>query len=117
MNGHESRLRQFHQIGIETVGVAGPQADIEVVRLVPAFFQTWLQRTALQLNTPVIQKRSVAENLVTPTTKRLDELSQEIRDQLNQIHCVSSFEGEGDRRVVADTPSFTIIQTRKVLRF
>ena len=35
----KGRLRQFHQIGIETVGVARPQADIEIIAAGAAFFR------------------------------------------------------------------------------
>ena len=108
----KGRLRQFHQIGIETVGVAGPQADIEVIAAgARILYELGLQgKTALQLNTlgdP--ESRSVyRETLVAYFTERLDELSHESRDRLkrNPLRILDS-KNEGDRRVVADAPSFT----------
>ena len=108
----KGRLRQFHQIGIETVGVAGPQADIEIIAAGARILsELGLQgKTALQLNTlgdP--ESRSVYRDaLVAYFTKRVDELSQESCDRLNRnpLRILDS-KNEGDRRVVADAPSFT----------
>ena len=108
----KGRLRQFHQIGIETVGVAGPQADIEVIAAgARILYELGLQgKTVLQLNTlGDSESRSVyRETLVAYFTERLDELSQESRDRLNRnpLRILDS-KNEGDRRVVADAPSFT----------
>ena len=108
----KGRLRQFHQIGIETVGVAGPQADIEIIAAGARILsELGLQgKTALQLNTlGDAESRSVyREALVTYFTKRVDKLSQESRDRLNRnpLRILDS-KNEGDRRVVADAPSFT----------
>ena len=107
----KGRLRQFHQIGIETVGVAGPQADIEIIAAGARILsELGLQgKTALQLNTlGDAESRSVyREALVTYFTKRVDKLSQESRDRLNRnpLRILDS-KNEGDRRVVADAPSF-----------
>nr|ADI17441.1 histidyl-tRNA synthetase [uncultured Rhodospirillales bacterium HF0070_31K06] len=108
----KGRLRQFHQIGIETVGFAGPQADIEIIAAGARILsELGLQgKTVLQLNTlGDSESRSVyREALVTYFTKRVDELSQESRDRLNRnpLRILDS-KNEGDRSVVADAPSFT----------
>ena len=108
----KGRLRQFHQIGIETVGVAGPQADIEIIAAGARILsELGLQgKTALQLNTlGDAESRSVyREALVTYFTKRVDKLSQESRDRLNRnpLRILDS-KNEGDRSVVAEAPSFT----------
>ncbi len=108
----KGRLRQFHQIGIETIGVAGPQADIEIIAAGARILsELGLQgKTVLQLNTlgdP--ESRSVyREALVAYFTKRVDGLSQESRDRLNRnpLRILDS-KNEGDQRIVADAPSFT----------
>ena len=107
----KGRLRQFHQIGIETVGVAGPQADIEIIAAGARILsELGLQgKTALQLNTlGDSESRSVYRHaLVAYFTKRMDDLSQESRDRLNRnpLRILDS-KNEGDQRVVADAPSF-----------
>ena len=99
----KGRLRQFHQIGIEMVGVAGPQADIEVIAAgARILYELGLQgKTALQLNTlgdP--ESRSVyRETLVAYFTERLDELSHESRDRLKRNPLrILDLKNEGDRR-------------------
>src|SRR5690606_28018616 len=49
----KGRLRQFHQIGVELLGVPGPQADVEVLALGQHILDglgVW-DRTTLELNT------------------------------------------------------------------
>src|ERR1700720_1271136 len=49
----KGRFRQFHQIGVELIGVAQPQGDIEVVALGSRILDALgiRQRTVLELNT------------------------------------------------------------------
>src|SRR5262249_1016480 len=49
----KGRLRQFHQTGIELLGVAQPQADIEVIATGAAILRALglLDRTVIELNT------------------------------------------------------------------
>ncbi len=49
----KGRFRQFHQIGVELLGVATPQADIEVIALGQRILQTLgiADRVVLELNT------------------------------------------------------------------
>ena len=107
----KGRLRQFHQIGIETIGVAGPQADIEIIAAGARILsELGLQeKTVLQLNTlgDPESRSAYRAALVDYFTKREEELSQESRERLvrNPLRILDS-KNEGDRRVVADAPSF-----------
>ena len=49
----KGRFRQFHQIGVELIGVAQPQADVEVIALGSRILDALgiRQRTVLELNT------------------------------------------------------------------
>src|ERR1700758_4947931 len=49
----KGRFRQFHQIGVDLIGVAQPQADIEVIALGDRILDTLgvRKRTVLDLNT------------------------------------------------------------------
>ena len=49
----KGRFRQFHQIGVELIGVAQPQADIEVIALGSRILDALgvRERTVLELNT------------------------------------------------------------------
>src|ERR1700731_3556260 len=64
----KGRFRQFHQIGVELIGVAQPQADIEVIALGSRILDTLglRTRTELQLNTlgDTETRRAYREQLV-----------------------------------------------------
>jgi histidyl-tRNA synthetase len=105
----KGRFRQFHQIGVELIGVAQPQADIEVIALGNRILDVLgiRQRTVLELNTlgdPA--SRSVyREALVSYFTRRISELSEDSRRRLerNPLRIFDSKE-ESDRRVSVDAP-------------
>lgn len=58
------RLRQFHQLGVETFGVADPGADIEVIDLLWQFFR------ALRLPDLTLEINSLGEVADRPAYKR-----------------------------------------------
>ena len=108
----KGRLRQFHQVGVELLGVAEPLADAEVVALGAAFL------TALGLGDRVVleinslgdsesreQYRAV---LVEYLLARKDRLSPESCERLerNPLRILDS-KDKGDRVVVADAPLIT----------
>jgi histidyl-tRNA synthetase len=108
----KGRLRQFHQVGVELLGVAEPLADAEVVALGAAFL------TALGLGDRVVleinslgdsesreQYRAV---LVEYLLARKDRLSPESCERLerNPLRILDS-KDKGDRAVVADAPLIT----------
>lgn len=108
----KGRQRQFHQFGIEAIGIAGPFADIEVIacgaRILDALGVR--ERTVLELNTlgDWESRKGYRAVLVDYLEKRTDELSEESRDRLirNPLRILDS-KDERDRRVVADAPLFS----------
>lgn len=108
----KGRQRQFHQFGIEAIGIAGPFADIEVIacgaRILDALGVR--EQTVLELNTlgDWESRKGYRAVLVDYLEKRTDELSEESRDRLirNPLRILDS-KDERDRRVVADAPLFS----------
>ena len=107
----KGRLRQFHQIDIELIGVAQPQADIEVIALGSRILDTLgvRQRTVLELNSlgDPESRTAYREALVAYFAKRIAELSEDSRRRLdrNPLRIFDSKE-ECDRRVSLEAPVF-----------
>jgi histidyl-tRNA synthetase len=107
----KGRLRQFHQIGIELIGLAQPEADVEViaagVRVLDALGV--LDKTVLELNTlgDVESRVAYRDALVGYFQDHLNALSEDSRDRLgrNPLRILDS-KNEGDRAVVAGAPLF-----------
>ncbi|MEC8776046.1 MAG: histidine--tRNA ligase, partial [Pseudomonadota bacterium] len=108
----KGRQRQFHQIGVEIIGVPTPQADIEVIAAGARILSELGLggKTSLELNTlgDPESRTAYREALVAYFTGRIDELSAESRDRLarNPLRILDS-KNEGDRVVVADAPAFS----------
>jgi histidyl-tRNA synthetase len=107
----KGRFRQFHQIGVELIGVAQPQADIEVIALANRILVALgiRQRTALELNTLGDATSRVAYRgaLVSYFLSRVSELSEDSRRRLehNPLRIFDS-KDESDQRVSMEAPSF-----------
>jgi histidyl-tRNA synthetase len=107
----KGRLRQFHQIGIETIGVPEPQADIEVIAAGARVLDTlgFLARTTLELNTlgDTESRNAYRQVLVAYLKQHETGLSEDSRKRLdrNPLRILDS-KDEGDRRIVADAPLF-----------
>jgi histidyl-tRNA synthetase len=107
----KGRQRQFHQIGVETIGVPAPQADIEVIAAGARILaELGLGgRTALQLNTlgDPESRTAYREALVAYFNDYLADLSAESRERLhrNPLRILDS-KSEQDRAIVADAPAF-----------
>ena len=107
----KGRLRQFHQIGIEVLGVAGPAADIEVIQAGAHVLDALGVRdtTRLELNTLGDPESRMAyrEALVTYFTRREKDLSEEGRSRLqrNPLRLLDS-KDERDKAVSAEAPRF-----------
>lgn len=107
----KGRLRQFHQIGIELIGVAQPQADIEVIALGSRILDALgiRGRTVLELNTlgdP--ESRAVYRDaLLSYFSRRISELSEDSRRRLerNPLRIFDS-KNEGDQRISLEAPAF-----------
>lgn len=105
----KGRLRQFHQIGVELLGVAEPVGDVEVIALGAAILEELgvAARTTLELNTlgNTDSREAYRRVLVDYLEARRDELSGESLSRLarNPLRILDS-KNAGDREVVAEAP-------------
>jgi len=107
----KGRFRQFHQIGVELIGVAQPQADIEVIALGSRILDTLGLRAhvVLELNTlgDPESRAAYREALVSYFSTRVSELSEDSRRRLerNPLRIFDS-KDETDQRVARKAPAF-----------
>jgi len=107
----KGRFRQFHQIGVELLGVATPQADIEVIALGRRILQELGigDRVVLELNTLGDPESRAAYRaaLVDYFAARQFELSEDSRRRLetNPLRILDS-KDPGDIRLNAEAPTF-----------
>ncbi len=107
----KGRYRQFHQIGVELIGVPEPLADVEVIATGQAILDSLgLQgRTTLEINTlgDPESRKAYRAALVEYFSAHLDQLSEDSRDRLgrNPLRILDS-KDEGDRRLVEGAPLF-----------
>ena len=108
----KGRQRQFHQIGIELLGVAEPQGDVEVIAAGAAVLDALgiLDRTTLELNTlgDTESRDAYRAVLVDYFTSHLADLSEDSRERLdrNPLRILDSKDA-ADREIVADAPRFS----------
>src|SRR6266536_1595259 len=83
----KGRFRQFHQIGVELIGVAQPQADIEVIAVVARILAELgiADRVVLELNTlgDPPSRTAYRNALVGYFSARHSELSEDSRRRLD----------------------------------
>jgi histidyl-tRNA synthetase len=105
----KGRLRQFHQIGIELVGVPEPEGDVEVIALGAHILDSLgvLARTTLELNTlgDAESRTAYRAALLDFLATRRERLSPESQERLerNPLRILDS-KDEGDRAVMVDAP-------------
>lgn len=105
----KGRLRQFHQVDVEILGVPGPQADIEVIA-VGAHLLRELGIAAdvkLEINTlgDTESRQNYRDTLVSYLTGHKNRLSEDSLNRLerNPLRIFDS-KDEGDRAVMAEAP-------------
>jgi histidyl-tRNA synthetase len=107
----KGRLRQFHQIGIELLGVAAPLGDVEMIALGAHILDALgvLSSTKLELNTlgDDESRHAYRAVLVDYFKGHFDKLSEDSRDRLerNPLRILDSKDA-GDRALIADAPVF-----------
>jgi histidyl-tRNA synthetase len=107
----KGRMRQFHQTGVELLGIAQPQGDVEVIALGAQILHELgiLEHTTLELNTlgDTESRRSYRDVLVAYFDGHRDRLSADSRERLtrNPLRILDS-KDDGDRRLVAEAPLF-----------
>lgn len=105
----KGRQRQFHQIGVELLGIEGPQADIEVIALGAHILKALglSDHVTVELNSlgDMASRTAYREKLVAYLTGFADRLSADSRERLhkNPLRVLDS-KDEGDRVIVAEAP-------------
>ncbi len=106
------RLRQFHQIGVELIGVAQPLADIEVIALAnDILISLGLEdKVKLELNTlgDMASRAAYRDALIEYFTPLKHKLSQDSQNRLerNPLRILDS-KDEGDRALMDGVPVFS----------
>jgi histidyl-tRNA synthetase len=107
----KGRFRQFHQIGVELLGVPQPQADIEVIALGQRILKELGigNRVVLELNTlgDPESRSAYRKALVAYFSSHKSALSEDSRRRLdtNPLRILDS-KDSGDIRINADAPVF-----------
>jgi histidyl-tRNA synthetase len=107
----KGRFRQFHQIGVELLGVAQPQADIEVIALGHRILTALgiADRVVLELNTlgDPASRAAYRAALVDYFSQQRAELSEDSQRRLdtNPLRILDS-KDQRDIGINADAPSF-----------
>ena len=106
----KGRLRQFHQIGVELLGVAEPLGDVEAIALGAAVLKALgvAGRVTLELNTlgNARSRAAYREVLVDYLEARRDRLSEDSLQRLgrNPLRILDS-KHAGDRAAIAQAPA------------
>ena len=104
----KGRLRQFHQVGVEFLGIDSFWADVEVISMAQIFLQELgLSSLQLEINTigDIPSRQLYRNELVQFFKKHQSELSQESlkRLELNPLRILDS-KDKSDREIVAQAP-------------
>jgi histidyl-tRNA synthetase len=106
----KGRLRQFHQIDVEVLGAAEPQADIEVIALGARILAELglAEQVVLELNSlgDPASRQAYRDELVGFLSRYRDELSPESQDRLerNPLRILDSKDAR-DREILTGAPS------------
>ncbi len=107
----KGRYRQFHQIGVELLGVAEPSGDVEIIALGAAVLDALGVRaqTTLELNTlgSTASRAAYREKLVDYLQDHRAELSEDslARLERNPLRILDS-KDRNDRTIIAGAPDF-----------
>ena len=106
----KGRYRQFHQIGVETFGMAGPDIDAELIILTARLWQELgiYDRVTLQLNSLGSNeaRAEFRDALVTFLKQHFDKLDEDSQRRLdsNPLRVLDS-KDEGTQAVLKDAPN------------
>jgi histidyl-tRNA synthetase len=107
----KGRQRQFHQIGLELLGMAGPAGDVEIIACGAAILRDlgFLDRTVLELNTlgDGESRAAYRDSLIGYFKAHLEKLSADSRERLerNPLRILDA-KDPGDRALIAEAPRF-----------
>ncbi|MGH6931413.1 MAG: histidine--tRNA ligase [Dongiaceae bacterium] len=108
----KGRLRQFHQTGVELLGVPQAEGDVEIIAVGAAILRELgvLDRIRLEINTlgDPESRQSYRTVLIDYLKSHLSRLSADSHDRLerNPLRILDS-KDEGDQSVVANAPVYT----------
>ncbi len=108
----KGRLRQFHQFGIELIGVAEPQGDVEIIACGAAILKALNLdgEITLELNTlgDPDSRAAYRTALVAYFSDHAADLSDDSRDRLqrNPLRILDS-KDQRDRRLIEDAPVYS----------
>lgn len=108
----KGRMRQFHQMDIEILGVPEPQADIEVLAIAANFLSElgMVDDITLEINSlgDTESRLAYRDALVDYFTRHKDSLSEDSLTRLdkNPMRILDS-KDEGDKGLVADAPKIS----------
>src|SRR5689334_12730594 len=108
----KGRMRQFHQTGIELLGIKEPGGDVEVIATGAEFLRrigAW-DRSVLEINTlgDTESRNAYRSVLVEYLSSHRDRLSKESLERLerNPLRVLDS-KDPGDQEIVANAPIYT----------
>ena len=118
----KGRLRQFHQIGVEYIGAAGPQADIEAIAVGGQILEALgiRDQTVLELNSlgDDESRRRYRDELLAYFSDHKGELSMDScrRLEQNPLRILDSKDRD-DKRLIVGAPVFQDFLNAKSLDF
>ena len=118
----KGRLRQFHQFGVELLGVGAPLGDIEVIAMAAQILDALGvgESTTLEINSlgDPQSREAYRDVLLGYLSDLKDKLSEDSRKRLavNPLRVLDS-KDEGDKRVLADAPLFSDYLTGEAAEF
>ena len=118
----KGRFRQFHQIGVEVLGVAQPQADIEIIALGHRILKELgiADRVTLEINTlgDPESRALYRDELVAYFSKCRSDLSEDSQRRLetNPLRILDSKDPK-DRALIQTSPNFQQFLSGNSLRF
>ena len=118
----KGRMRQFHQTGVELLGVKEPAGDVEVIAIGVEFLRrigAW-DRCELELNTlgDAASRQAYRQVLIAYLNGFRDQLSKESVERLekNPLRVLDS-KDENDQKIVAGAPLYTDYLTDEAKAF
>ena len=118
----KGRQRQFTQFGVEMLGVATPQADIEVIAMAYEFLENLGLAGAVTVEINSLgdaeSRKSYREKLVAYLKQHYEELSEDSKNRLekNPLRVLDSKE-ECDKRIVENAPLYADSLNEESARF
>jgi len=108
----KGRLRQFHQTGVELLGVSDPLGDVEIIAVGVEFLRrigVW-DRCYLEINSlgDAESRKTYRDVLISYLSGYKDKLSKDSVERLerNPMRILDS-KDEGDRQIVANAPVYS----------